>query len=171
MIDVENKYKMYTLYAKIVGSYNERYTIDEALRDDRKRQQTLMSGSRIEDIDKLTDDYESIEELLDSYPEEVLGKKLTLYEPIIIVDKHITDRSKSYEIYDIVFREDAQALKERNAIREEVRNYLMNNPDELKIKNYPQERNKFRGISKNREAYFTLKYLNPERVKNNGIHR
>lgn len=189
------KNKMYTLYAKIYGTNNAKYTIEESISDDKKRQQLLMQGERIEDLDKLTDDYESIEDLLSSYPEEVFGKTVLLYEPVIIVDKDIVDRKKSYAIFDIVFKEDAEALKDKKAIKEELKNYLIENSENI---------DKFRGINKiyenmkkkypnmglstlidntliiyfeeenykrYREVYFKLKELNPERIKRNGIHR
>ena len=88
------KFKMYTLYAKIYGTDSSKYTIEESLRDDSKRQQVLMFSKTIEDLDKLTDDYESAQDLLDSYPKEVYGQSLFLYEPVIIVDKDMTDREK-----------------------------------------------------------------------------
>lgn len=135
----KEKFKMYTLYAKIYGADSSKYTIEESLRDDSKRKQVLMFGEKIEDLDKLTDDYESVEDLLESYPKEVYGQSFLLYDPVIIVDKDMTDREKSYAIYDIVFREDAEALKNRKAIKEELQDYLIENPEEIE---------KFRGINK-----------------------
>ena len=135
----KEKFKMYTLYAKIYGTDSSKYTIEESLRDDSKRKQVLMFGEKIEDLDKITDDYESVEDLLESYPKEVYGQSFLLYDPVIIVDKDMTDREKSYAIYDIVFREDAEALKNRKAIKEELQDYLIENPEEIE---------KFRGINK-----------------------
>ena len=100
------KYKMYTLYAKKYGNKDSKYTVEESVKDEKKRQQYLMCANLIEELDNLTSQYASVDDLLDSYPEEVFGEKILLYEPVIIVDKHKTDRSKSYAIYDIVFKGD-----------------------------------------------------------------
>lgn len=143
------KFKMYTLYAKIYGTDSSKYTIEESLRDDSKRQQVLMFSKTIEDLDKLTDDYESAQDLLDSYPKEVYGQSLFLYEPVIIVDKDMTDREKSYAIYDIVFKDDAEALKNKKAIKEELQDYLIE---------YPEKIEKFRGINK---IYGNLRHKYP----------
>ena len=99
-----NKYKRHTLYAKVKGTDCENYTIGEAITDDNKRGQELMSGKMIEDLDRQTAYYSSLEDLLYSYPREVCGKDIVIYDPVIIVDKHIYDRNKSYAIFDIVFQ-------------------------------------------------------------------
>lgn len=189
------KYKRYTLYAKIYGSDSSKYTIEESVRNDKKRQQALMYGELIEQLDTLTSKYDSVEDLLDSYPEEVFGVNVVLYEPVIIVDKHETDRSKSYEIYDIVFKDDAQELSNKQNIINWTLEYLKhnhhninhfrgikdiftkigeNNPNigilrkiELTVKIYFKDDS----YKKYREAYFTLKHLDPKRVRQNGIHR
>lgn len=186
------KQKTYSLYAKIYGSNEPEYTLDEIIHsseEERKRGLMLMFGERIEDIDRLTDDYLSEEELLLSYMEEVYGKKIPLYDPVIIVDKHPTDRSKSYAIFDIVFADDAEALKDKKNIKEWLLDYLQKNPEDV---------NKFRGIKdiyenvkkkyanrneeylinitvliyfeennykRYREAYFKLKELDQSKVK------
>ena len=106
-----------------------------------------MYGERIEYLDSLTSNYESMNDLLSSYTEEVYGKKTMLYNPMIIVDKDPEKRDKSYTIDEIVFKDDAIALKDTRNIREQLKEYLLNNPGELVIKKEP-EVNCFRGISK-----------------------
>lgn len=140
------KYKMYTLYAKIPGSNNEKYTIEESIKNDSKRQYEIFSEKQIEDLDAMTAIYDSIDDLLETCIEERYGQKIRLYEPVIIVDKHITDRSKSYDLYEFVFKEDYQNLKDTKKIREEVREYLFNNPKELEISKDKKEPNRFRGL-------------------------
>ena len=132
-----SKYKMYTLYAKVEGSFCADYTVSEAVLDDIKRGQELMSGNLIEDLDRQTAFYASEEDLLESYPEEVFGENIRIYEPVIIVDKHISDRSKSYPIFDIVYEKEAKDLLERENIRIWLSDYLKNNPSDIE---------KFRGI-------------------------
>ena len=189
------KYKMHTLYAKIEGSKNSKFSFEESLRDDTKRQQSLMSGHLIEDLDRLTSQYESMEELLTSYPEEVWDADICIYEPVIIVDKHEFDRSKSYYITDIVYTKDARELQNMDNIKNWLLDYLLNNPNDIR---------EFRGIKdiydnlviayrdssieqlinmsvfvyfkgnnykKYREAYFKLKELDYRRVKRNEIYR
>lgn len=146
----KEKYKMYSLYASL--SYEDacKYTAYErAKAKDRenKRGLLLMYGERIEYLDSLTSNYESMNDLLSSYTEEVYGKKTMLYNPMIIVDKDPEKRDKSYTIDEIVFKDDAIALKDTRNIREQLKEYLLNNPGELVIKKEP-EVNCFRGISK-----------------------
>jgi len=154
-----------------------------------------MYGHLIEDLDKLTANFKSIEDLLKSYPEEVYGENVLLYDPVIIVDKDETDLSKSYPIYEIVFSKDAEELKNKNNIKIWLLEYLTNNVNDI---------SKFRGINeiydnlqkkyptmamldlinntvkiyfkeenykRYREAYFKLKELDYKRVKKDEIHR
>lgn len=186
-----NKQKTYTLYAKIYGSKEPEYTLDEMIHSSEKEQKRglmLMSRERIEDLDRLTDDYLSEEDLLLSYTEEVYGKKVPLYDPVIIVDKHPTDRSKSYAIFDIVFADDREALKDKENIRMWLLDYLKNNPEDISkfrgIKDiYENLKNKYGksneeylinttvliyleedNYKRYREAYFTLKKLESQKV-------
>ena len=189
------KYKLHTLYAKIEGANNSKYSFEESLRNDTKRQQPLMSGQMIEDLDKLTSKYESAEDLLISYPKEVWDADVFIYEPIIIVDKDEFDRSKSYYITDIVFAKDKVELQNKDYIKRWLLDYLLNNPHDIKefrgIKEIYENLSKtysdksigyiinmtvmvyFKGnnYKKYREAYFTLKKLDYKRVKKNEIHR
>lgn len=189
------KYKMHTLYAKIEGSNNSKYTLEESLRDDKKRQQSLMSGKLIEDLDRLTSKYESVEDLLLSYPEEVWDTQINMYEPVIIVDKNEFDRSKSYYIPDIVFEKDAIELQNRDNIKGWLLDYLLNNPNDIKefrgvkdIYDNLEKANRDKSIEylinitimvyfkennykRYREAYFKLKELDYKRVKKNEVHR
>ena len=189
------KHKTYTLYAKIEGSYNSKYTFEDSLRDDRKRQQELMSGNLIEELDRLTAKYESSEDLLVSYPEEVFGKKINLYEPVIIVDKDEVDRSKSYYISDIVFARDARELQNKDNIKSWLLDYLIKNPRDIKefrgVKDIYENLGKsysnksigylinmtilvyFRdnNYKRYRETYFKLIELDYKRVNKNEIHR
>lgn len=183
------KYKMHTLYAKIEGSNNSKYSFEESLMDDKKRQQPLMSGKMIEDLDKLTSKYESSEDLLSSYPVEVWDTNIRMCDPIIIVDKDEFDRSNSYYISDIVFAKDAVELLNRDNIKGWLLDYLLKNPNDVKafrgIKEIYEHLLKvysdksvgyiinmtvlayFKGdnYKKYREAYFTLKELDYKRVK------
>lgn len=189
------KYKMHTLYARIEGSHNSKYSLEESLMDDEKRQQVLMSGELIEDLDKLTSKYESIEDLLVSYPEEVWNTKVNIYEPIIIVDKDEVDRSKSYYITDIVFAKDAIELQKMDNIKRWLSEFLLNNPYAIKefrgikeifnnliqshmnrnvedlinmtIYSYFRDNN----YKRYREVYFKLKQLDYKRVKKNVLYR
>lgn len=144
------KFKIYTLYANLSCDDVFKYTPEErahANEDDNIRGLSLMFGERIENLDALTSGYDSEDELLSTYMENVYGEKVQLYNPVIIVDKDQIDRSKSYVINEIVFKEDAIALQDREGIREAVRTYLYENPGELIIKKAPDV-NMFRGISK-----------------------
>jgi hypothetical protein len=188
------KYKSYTLYAKIEGSHNSKYTLEESLMDDAKRQQALMSGKLIEDLDRLTSKYESIEDLLSSYPEEVWDIAVKMYEPVIIVDKYETDRKKSYYITDIVFAGDAIELQKIDNIKRWLSEFLLNNPYlveefrgireifnnltlshnvnvedliDMTVYSYFKDNN----YKKYREIYFKLKKLDYKRVKKNVLHR
>lgn len=189
------KYKNYTLYAKIAGHSSEKYSIEEAVKNDEKRGLELMSGELIEKLDRMTSQYESPIDLLTSYPEEVYGQKFTLYEPVIIVDKHIEDRSKSYPIFEIVFMEDAKELSNKENIRIWLLDYLTNHIDRISDfrgineiysnmkKKYPSMGiiqlinntvNKYfeeDNYKRYREAYFTLKELDYTREKKDEIHR
>ena len=189
------KYKNYTLYAKVAGHSCEKYSIEEAVKDDDKRGLELMSGDLIEDLDRMTAKYESYSDLLTSFPEEVYGEKFTLYEPVIIVDKHIEDRSKSYPIYDIVFMEDANELANKENIRIWLLDYLTNHINRIvdfrgvnDIYNNMRRKYPNMGIirlinntvnkyfeednyKRYREAYFTLKELDYIREKKDEIHR
>ena len=189
------KYKNYTLYAKIAGHSCEKYSTEEAVKNDKKRGIELMSGNLIEDLDRMTSKYESSIDLLTSYPEEVYGKKITLYEPVIIVDKHIDDRSKSYPIFDIVFMEDAKELSNKESIRIWLLDYLTNHINRISdfrgISDiYNNMKKKYPGMGiihlinntvnkyleedsykRYREAYFTLKELDYTREKKDEIHR
>ena len=189
------KYKNYTLYAKIAGHSSEKYSIEEAVKNDEKRGLELMSGELIEKLDRMTSQYESPIDLLTSYPEEVYGQKFTLYEPVIIVDKHIEDRSKSYPIFEIVFMEDAKELSNKENIRMWLLDYLTNHIDRISDfrgineiysnmkKKYPSMGiiqlinntvNKYfeeDNYKRYREAYFTLKELDYTREKKDEIHR
>lgn len=189
------KYKRYTLYAKIAGHRCEKYSIEEAVKDDEKRGQELLFGDTIEEIDRITAKYESSIDLLTSFPEEVFGKKFIIYEPVIIVDKHVKDRNKSYPIFDIVYMDDARELSNKENIRIWLLDYLTTHTDRI---------SDFRGISeiysnmkkkypsmgiihlinntvnkyfeddndkRYREAYFTLKELDYTREKKDEIHR
>lgn len=189
------KYKSYTLYAKIEGSHNSKYSLEESLRNDTKRQQALMSAKLVEDLDRLTSKYESIEDLLSSYPKEVWDIEVNLYEPVIIVDKDETDRSKSYYITDIVFANDEIELQKMDNIKRWLSEFLLNHPQKIKafrglreifntlIQSYPN-RNienlikmtiysyfKDNNYKKYRETYFKLKELDYKRVKKNVLHR
>lgn len=181
--------KIYTLYAKIAGSRNSKYSFEESLREDSKRQQVLMSGSLIEELDRLTAKYESIEDLLVSYPEEVWDTKINLYDLVIIVDKDKVDRSKSYYISDIVFARDAKELENRDNIKCWLLDYLMKNHGDIKefrgirdiykilIKSYSDYSIsnlinmtvlvyfKDNNYKRYREAYFKLRELDYKRVK------
>ena len=189
------KYKMYTLYAKIEGHKSSRYTLEEALKEESKRPQSLMTGSLIEELDKLTARYESYLDLLESYPEEVFGQPLILYDPVIIVDKDIEDKSKSYPIFDIVFKEDQRELENRDNIRNWLLDFLLNNPERVTdfrgIKDiYENVEKKYKEKSieyliritiltylednnykRYREAYFTLKKLDYKNTKKDEVHR
>ena len=145
---MQKKSKKYTFYATIPGSVNEQYKIEEALRNDEKRGLELFSGEQIEDLDYITKNYDSLDDFLESYIEECYGKKIRLYNPVIIVDKHETDRSKSYAIYEFVFKNEYDELQDIKKIREDVESYLIANPDELTIsmKPYPYANNQFRGL-------------------------
>lgn len=189
------KYKMHTLYAKIEGSNNSKYSFEESLRDDKKRQQALMSGRLIEDLDRLTSKYESSEDLLMSYPQEVWDTDIHMYDPVILVDKDEFDRSKSYYITDIVFARDRVELQNKDNIKGWLLDYLIKNPNDIKefrgVKEIYESLKKtysdksigyiinitilayFKGnnYKKYREAYFTLKQLNNKRVNKNEIRK
>ena len=62
-----------------------------------------MSGKMIEDLDRLTSKYESSEDLLISYPEEVWDTNIRMYDPVIIVDKNEFDRSKLKNFQKVIF--------------------------------------------------------------------
>lgn len=188
------KYKNYTLYAKIEGRNCEKYTVLEAVHEDRKRGLELMSGHLIEDLDRMTSKYESYEDLLLSYPLEVYGEYFKIYEPVIIVDKDEQDRKKSYAIYEIVFAQDALEIADRNNIRIWLLDFLQNNPERIlefrgigdiytnmkrkypsmgtaelinnTVRKYFEDNN----YKRYREAYFRLKELDYKRVKRNEIH-
>lgn len=192
------KYKMYTLYASLTTQDIYKYSLKEVIKStesEGKRGLALMYAENIEDLDALTDQYESADDLLSSFIEEVYGEKAILYNPMIIVDKDPIDRKKSYAITDIAFKGDYTAIQNVNNIRSEVESYLKENPNNVikfrgmnKIyenlrNNYPNMgqqtlidnaiRIYFEGdnYKRSREAYFKLKELNPERTRNNGIHR
>jgi len=186
-----NKYKRHTLYAKVKGTDCENYSLGEAIFDDRKRGQELMSGRLIEDLDRQTAYYSSLDDLLWSYPSEVCGKDIVIYDPVIIVDKSIDDRSRSYAIFDIVFENDARELLEHDYIRCWLSDYLKCNPSTIErfrgIKEiygnlsvrYPHKNINdlidmtvyayFEGdnYKRYREAYFGLKKLDLKRVRHN----
>lgn len=153
-----NKYKSYKLYAKIKGKNGENYTYDEAKNDDTKRPFLLMDAELIEKLDQMTSYYESYDDLLDSYPEEVFGKPEIMYDPVIYVDKHLTNREKSYYIFDIVFREDSIELKNYDNIKNWLLDYLNSNPKDVE---------KFRGIN---DIYNNMKKKYPWMSEESLIH-
>ena len=184
-----NKYKRHTLYAKVKGTDCENYAIGEAVTDDSKRGQELMSGNLIEDLDRQTAYYSSLEDLLLSYPTEVYDKDIVIYDPVIIVDKHIDDRSKSYAIFDIVFEKDAVELTQQDNIRMWLSDYLKYNPSDIvkfrgikEIFSNLSSRYPYKNISdlidmtvyayfednnykRYREAYFSLKQMDMKKVR------
>lgn len=186
--------KTYGLYVKVEGSSNLRFTLEESLRDDRKRNQLLMDSHLIEDLDRMTSKFTSFRDLIEAF-QEVNNTNKSIYEPVIIVDKDEIDRSRSYPLFDIVYTDDQEMLNNKDSIRTWLLEYLINNPNDIKefrgIKDiYQNVREKYKDRNINylinitiliyfenhnykryREAYFKLKELDRSKVKKNEIHR
>ena len=201
VIKVEKeKYKMYSLYANLSYEDIYKYTPEEmakSVEKDGKRGLLLMSGEKIEYLDNMTANYDSMDDLLNSYVEEVYGEKKPLFNPMIIVDKDPKDRNKSYIIPDIVFKEDKIEIEKKDNLKEWVTDYLRKNNNDIRYfrginqiyknisEKHPNEKiekliemTMFEyfvvsnyNYKRRREAYFTVKSLDQERVKSNGIHR
>ena len=183
------KLKVYTLYAKVEGSQDDMYTINDGINKELKRGQILMYDDEFEKLDFMTSSYSSFDEINTTF-QNLHNSTKNMSHPIIFVDELNSDMNIEKNLFyttDVVYAEDAKELEDRENIKYWLFDYLFNNSENISdfrvirdiyenVKNYYKTGhigfwvNKAveiylvnEGYKGYREAYFKLKELDPER--------
>ena len=183
------KNKIYALYAKVEGTPDEEYTINDGINEYLKRGQTIFYHETLKGLDTLTSKYTSFGDINQTFQSLYNSTKNMRY-PVIYADE-INNNGQENMFYttDVVYYEDAKELENEFSIEQWLLDYLKSNPENIKkfriigqiyedVKNYYKTGNVEFWINKTvsiyitkegykgyREAYFKLKELDPERTK------
>lgn len=180
----------YSLNGVLLGSGRENYSVEEVLRDRKKRSNVFSTYKTIKELDEICGDFESYDDINDAF-NKAYGTNEQMTRPFIIYDKS-DDLSQSKAIFDVVYKEDYKEISKADNIKLWAIDYLKKNPLDIvefsgirSIYNnkYKEEaltgnlierivNSYFQGFeySKVRSTYFTLKKLDGNKRKNE-IHR
>ena len=191
------KEKIYNLYVTVEGTETEKYSEIVKLNDESKRGHNLMQNSSLEALDKMTSNFTSIQDLNEQL-NELYNANKKIYATTIYCDEINENEEKGIFYTDnIVYAEDFVYLENKKEIEKWLIRYICQNPKEhienfrviptiyASIKGHYENRTELFWIEKTvqkyietmgyqgyREAYFTLKKLDPPKVeKTNEIHR
>lgn len=186
----------FNLYVDVEGANTEKYS-EMAKKDSRSiRGHNLMSNTSFKELDKMTSYFTSLQDLSDAL-NELYNTDKRISNPVIYCDEQDEGKEKCiFYTKDIAFQEDFFYLNNEKEIEKWLIKYISKDPKEnitkfrvlssiyANKKPYYSERNEQEliqstvnryietmGYQGYREAYFTLKELEPERVKKSGIHR
>lgn len=191
------KERTYTLYVSVEGTEIKEYNEMEKLKDEKRRGHHLMQNTSLEALDKMTSNFTSTQDLNDQL-NEIYNASKKIYAPTIYCDEKNKNEEKGIFYTDkIVYAEDFVYLENKREIEKWLIRYICQNPKEhienfrviptiyASIKGHYKDRTELFWIEKTvqkyietmdyqgyREAYFTLKELDPPKVeKKNEIYR